>query len=128
MENTLSFPQNLPEIAILPSLPPNSYLDKVYLMGYTGRYFPNNLKKFRRMNGYKQEFVMEYLGLNSTNRISRWEKGLAMSSVINLFKLSVLYNTLVDQLYSEHIYEIKRNLKDKEKLLVSSHLKKRKSK
>lgn len=80
------------------------------------------------MNGYKQEFVMEYLGLNSTNRISRWEKGLAMPSVINLFKLSVLYNTLVDQLYSEHIYEIKRNLKDKEKLLVSGHLKKRRTK
>lgn len=81
------------------------------------------------MNGYKQEFVMEYLGLNSTNRISRWEKGLAMPSAINLFKLSILYNTLVDQLYSEHIYEIKRNLKDKEKLLASGHLnKKHKSK
>ncbi len=80
------------------------------------------------MNGYKQEFVMEYLGLNSTNRISRWEKGLAMPSVINLFKLSVLYNTLVDQLYSEQIYEIKRNLKNKDKLLVSGHLKKRKAK
>lgn len=71
---------------------------------------------------------MEYLGLNSTNRISRWEKGLAMPSVINLFKLSVLYNTLVDQLYSEQIYEIKRNLKNKDKLLVSGHLKKRKAK
>lgn len=118
----------MPKVANLPSLPPTFHIDNVYLMGHTGRYFPNNLKKFRRMNGYKQEFVMEYLGLKSTNRISRWEKGLAMPSVINLLKLSVLYNTLVDQLYSEHIYEIKRNLKDKEKLLVSRHLKKRKEK
>jgi transcriptional regulator with XRE-family HTH domain len=124
----LSFPQNLPKVANLPSLCFVSQIAILNYMGYTGRYFPNNLKKFRRMNGYKQEFVMEYLGLNSTNRISRWEKGLAMPSVINLLKLSVLYNTLVDQLYSEHIYEIKRNLKDKQKLLVSSHLKKTKDK
>lgn len=123
-----SFPQNLPKVANLPSLHLSSLLAILNYMGHTGRYFPNNLKKFRRMNGYKQEFVMEYLGLNSTNRISRWEKGLAMPSVINLFKLSVLYNTLVDQLYSEQIYEIKRNLKNKDKLLVSGHLKKRKAK
>lgn len=124
----MSFPQNLPKVANLPYLRLSSLLAILIYMGHTGRYFPNNLKKFRRMNGYKQEFVMEYLGLNSTNRISRWEKGLAMPSVINLLKLSVLYNTLVDQLYSEHIYEIKRNLKDKEKLLVSGHLQNRKDK
>lgn len=91
-----------------------------------GRYIPNNLKKFRKMYGYKQEQVMDFLGLNSTNRISRWEKGLAMPSARNLFKLSILYHTLVDQLYSELIQNIKRNMSEKEKLLVSKHQKKHK--
>lgn len=93
-------------------------------MEHTGRYIPNNLKKFRRMYGYKQDQVKDFLGLKSTNRISRWEKGLAMPSAKNLFKLSVLYNTLVDQLYSEHIRDIKRNMSHKQKLLVSKHHKK----
>jgi transcriptional regulator with XRE-family HTH domain len=93
-----------------------------------GRYIPNNLKKFRRMYGYKQEQVMDFLGLKSTNRISRWEKGLAMPSARNLFKLSILYNTLVDQLYSDHLSDIKRRMSDKEKLLVSKHQKRKKHK
>ena len=90
-----------------------------------GRYIPNNLKKFRRMYGYKQEQVTDFLGLKSTNRISRWEKGLATPSIKNLFKLSILYNTLADQLYSDHIRDIKRNMTSEEKLLVSKHLKKK---
>jgi len=94
-------------------------------MEHTGRNIPNNLKKFRRMAGYKQEDVAIYLGLLSTNRISRWESGLAMPSAQNLFKLSILYNTLVDQLYSSYISEMKRNLTNKEKLLVSRHHKKK---
>lgn len=97
-------------------------------MEHKGRYIPNNLKKFRRMYGYKQEQVMDFLGLKSTNRISRWEKGLAMPSARNLFKLSILYNTLVDQLYSDLIHHIKRNMTDKEKLLVSKHLNSKKHK
>jgi transcriptional regulator with XRE-family HTH domain len=88
-------------------------------MEHRGRNIPNNLKKFRRLAGYKQEDVAAYLGLGSTNRISRWESGVAMPSVSNLFKLSVLYNTLVDQLYSSYINDIKRSLTSKEKLLVS---------
>ena len=76
------------------------------------------------MAGYKQEDVAIYLGLLSTNRISRWESGLAMPSAQNLFKLSILYNTLVDQLYSSYLLEVKRNLTNKEKLLVSRRHKK----
>ena len=69
---------------------------------------------------------MDFLGLKSTNRISRWEKGLAMPSARNLFKLSILFNTLVDQLYSDHVSDIKRKMSNKEKLLVSKHLKEKK--
>lgn len=107
--------------ANLPPLPYGAPIAILYYMEHTGRNIPNNLKKFRRMNGYKQEQVMKYLGLGSTNRISRWEKGLAMPSAINLFKLSILYNTLVDQLYSGHIRDIKRKMTGKKKLLVSRH-------
>ncbi|HRF76259.1 MAG TPA: helix-turn-helix transcriptional regulator [Chitinophagales bacterium] len=89
-----------------------------------GRYIPNNLIKYRKMLGLKQEEVASYLGLKSTNRLSRWEQGLSMPSAQNLFKLSTLYHTLIDQLYSDHVSHIKRNMSENEELLDSSHPKK----
>ncbi len=73
------------------------------------------------MHGYKQAEVVNILGLKSTNRLSRWEKGIAMPSAKNLFKLSILYHTLADQLYADHIKDMRRIILQREKLLVSSH-------
>lgn len=88
-------------------------------MGNESRHIPNNLKKYRRLYGYKQEEVTEVLGLRSANRISRWEKGLAMPSAKNLFKLSILYSTLVDQLYSDLIKDMKRSMSKEIEELIS---------
>ena len=63
--------------------------------------YKNSLKKHRLLMGYKQNEVAKLLGLKSANRISRWEKGLAMPNVENLIKLSVLYSTLMNGLYFE---------------------------
>lgn len=90
-------------------------------MEHKGRYIPNNLKRYRKMFGYRQDQVVTLLGLKSTNRLSRWEKGLAMPSAKNLFKLSILYHTLADQLYSDLITNMKRTMSEEEKLLVSEH-------
>ena len=91
------------------------------LMEHRGRYIPNNLIKYRRMHGYRQEHVINFLGLKSTNRLSRWEKGVSMPNARNLFKLSILYHTLIDQLYSDHITDMKRIMSEKEELLASRH-------
>lgn len=64
--------------------------------------------------GYKQVDVARLLGIQSTNRISRWERGLAMPSALNLIKLSILYRTLVKQLYADLGEDIKRELLAKE--------------
>jgi len=77
------------------------------------------------MHGYKQEEVMRFLGLRSMNRISLWEKGIVMPSAGNLFKLSILYHALVDQLYYEHIKDMKRTMLEKTKLLEGLHRKKK---
>ena len=44
---------------------------------------------------------MRKLKLNSTSMISRWEQGKTMPSAENLLKLSILYKTLVNELYYE---------------------------
>ncbi len=51
--------------------------------------------------GYTQNAVMQKLHLQSTSMISRWEKGMTMPNADNLLKLSVLYKTLVNELYYE---------------------------
>lgn len=63
--------------------------------------FKNRLRKHRLLMGYKQKDVAKLLGHKSTNRISRWEKGLSMPSVANLIKLSVQYHCLMNELYFE---------------------------
>jgi len=90
-------------------------------MEHTGRYIPNNLKKYREMHGYKQEQVTHLLGIKSTNRLSRWEKGIVMPSAQNLFKLSILYHTLPNQLYADIFCDLQQRIVGRKKLFVSTH-------
>lgn len=60
--------------------------------------------------GLTQLQVAKKLGLKSTNRLSRWEKGESLPNVINLFRLVVLYKTLADQLYYDLLQELKENM------------------
>lgn len=55
----------------------------------------------------KQEDVAIKLGLRSTDRISRWERGSTFPHVINLFKLSLLYKVFPHELYGELIENIR---------------------
>ena len=63
----------------------------------------NNLKEYRLRLGLKQSEVAEKLGMKSSDRISHWEKGVAMPSVINLFKLAKLYGVFPHELYEDSV-------------------------
>ena len=62
---------------------------------------PNNLLAHRKRVGLLQSDVAKALGLDCINRISRWENGIAMPSVENLFKLARLYGVKPEKLYEE---------------------------
>ncbi len=61
--------------------------------------FPNSLREHRLKAGLFQRHVASILGLDCADRLSRWENGLAMPSVANLFKLAALYETEPHHLY-----------------------------
>lgn len=56
--------------------------------------------------GYSQRQVAKRLGMKSPGRISQWENGWRVPSIRNLLKLSILYRTLVDNLY----YDLRETL------------------
>lgn len=60
----------------------------------------NKLKEYRLKAGMTQEDVVAILGLQSTNRLSRWENGKAYPSVVNLLKLAQLYKVNSEALYT----------------------------
>jgi transcriptional regulator with XRE-family HTH domain len=51
--------------------------------------------------GIRQIDVALMLGLASSDRISHWGKGLALPSVINLFKISAIYGVRAEDLYPD---------------------------
>ena len=59
----------------------------------------NNLRDIRVNLGLKQADVADILGHASPDRISHWEKGVAFPGMVNLFKLSLIYNVRPEQLY-----------------------------
>ena len=61
----------------------------------------NQLRYFRQTAGLSQIQVAEKLGLNTNNRICRWEKGIALPNVENLAELCKLYNTTPNILYCD---------------------------
>ena len=62
---------------------------------------PNRLREHRKHAELRQLDVAKALGLGSTDRISRWEKGLTFPHVVNLFKLARLYDVAPQELYRE---------------------------
>ena len=72
---------------------------------------PNRLRKYRKIMGYSQKDVARKLGYKCTSRISRWEEGKSMPSVINLIKLSIIYCRLPTDLYFDTYLELKTVLK-----------------
>lgn len=61
--------------------------------------------------GLRQSDVAKKLGFTSSDRISEWEQGKTFPHVINLLKLSVIFNLLPHELYDQLLEEIKTEMK-----------------
>lgn len=64
-------------------------------------HFHNRLRHFRIINNLKQREVVQLLGMHNSKLLTKWEQGTAYPSVINLFKLSIVYRTLPTNLYPD---------------------------
>ena len=84
---------------------------------------PNCLKKYRRARGLKQQEVAEILGLKSTSMISRWERGVCLPGPLNIFKLAVLYRTMVDALFIEQLKALRAELRQREEQILKNKAK-----
>ena len=62
-------------------------------------HIPNTLREHRRKMKLTQTQVAQALGLQCTDRISKWEQGLTYPHIVNLFKLAKLYGVQVEELY-----------------------------
>ena|SRR5579863_5556406 len=66
--------------------------------------YPNSLRKHRKAAGLRQHEVAFALGLNTTERISKWENGHSIPKGKSLSHLAKLYHVTQEQLLSE-MYE-----------------------
>ncbi len=88
----------------------------------------NCLRKYRKLKGLKQKDVAKILKLKSTSMISRWEKGTVLPNSLNIFKLSLLYRTLIDALFIDLMRLLKEDIrKREEKVLKAKDKKERKN-
>jgi len=79
-------------------------------MVHNQNHLNNNLRKQRRLMGYKLREVARILEIHNTSRISQWEHGISTPSLKNLIKLSIIYRTLIDQFYHEYRQSIKKEI------------------
>ncbi|MGZ3814080.1 MAG: helix-turn-helix domain-containing protein [Mucilaginibacter sp.] len=78
------------------------------------RPIPNRLKMHRKQMRYKQHHVAALLGLQSAVPLSLWEKGTTLPNTHNLIKLSLIYRTYPNELYSELFNNLREELREKE--------------
>jgi len=74
---------------------------------------PNSLRKYRKAAGLKQKEVAKLLGLKNTSMLSRWERGVCLPKLPNIFKLALLYRTMVDALFMELRTSLKEEIRKK---------------
>ena len=85
------------------SLPPFLFLyqrDNLITMNQTTTY-PNKLRIYRVQVNLRQIDVAKLLKLDCADRISRWETGVAVPSIVNLFRLAIIYKVSPQDLFSE---------------------------
>ncbi len=80
----------------------------------------NCLRKYRKIRGLKQKDVAKILKLRSTSMISRWENGTCLPNSLNIFKLSLLYRTLVDALFLDLIRTLKEDIREREESVLNA--------
>ena len=61
----------------------------------------NFLRKYRQKKGYTLKDVAFLLGYESIGIISEWEQGTRLPCLINALKLSRIYRTLPNTLFSD---------------------------
>lgn len=61
---------------------------------------PNLLRKHRKVQGATEQEVGRILGTRRS-RVSRWERGDCLPSLVNALKLAALYHVMVEALFSD---------------------------
>ena len=77
----------------------------------------NNLRKYRKENGFRQSDVAVRLQLKNTSMISRWENRSCIPDTANLFRLSLIYKKTPDALLDGLANRMKREYLEIEKKL-----------
>jgi len=72
---------------------------------------PNALRQHRKDNGLSQRAVAKYLGLKDPTWISHWENGNALPSLISAVRLSTLYQTPLEALFSDLVGVIDKEMR-----------------
>lgn len=80
----------------------------------------NALRRHRKVRGLSQREVARILGLKSPSMISRWETGVCIPDSLNLLRLAVLYRTMVEALFGDHLQLVRAELSEKESEWASS--------
>jgi transcriptional regulator with XRE-family HTH domain len=82
---------------------------------------PNSLRLYRKNRGLKQRDVALILGVRNASMISRWEKGLAIPSTVNVLKLAMIYRTSADALFIDYRLKLREEIQRKEETLKISN-------
>ena len=82
-------------------------------MQYKEQIAHNKLREVRQTLGLRQQDVAELLGFDITDRISHWERGTAIPSIVNLFRLSNIYKILPHELYADLFIQTGNELQNK---------------
>ncbi len=86
----------------------------------TYKKIPNLLRKYRRVRGLSQKQVAAILGLKSASRISKWEKGRCMPSLMNAIRLSILCRSMVDALFFDHVRALREEIRGREEKILEA--------
>ena len=81
----------------------------------------NSLRKYRRSRGYKLWEVANILGLKSPSALSRWESGKSLPDTQNALRLSGLYRTFVDALFTDLAHDLKGDVRKVEREFLTRH-------
>lgn len=59
------------------------------------------------------------LGLKDSSPLSRWEKGISLPNILNLFRLSRIYKTMPSEIYFDLWQNISKEITVKENNLLA---------
>lgn len=72
--------------------------------------YPNRLKELRITKGLTQKEVAAFMGKQCEDRLSEWERGKNMPSVLNLLKLSGIYKVPIQEIYPNFQLEMETKI------------------